>query len=147
MAIRFLPANSSDSRIKGSPASSPKAQGAFSPKPASLRGFSALTGGQHCPPHCPPPRGAFPGRPGASGWPPGAPSCEQGAAARASKLGSPLDIRAVALLIGCSPWTVRQTLIPRGLPHFRFKASGRLTFYEAQVIRWIENQQGGKTTK
>ena len=32
-------------------------------------------------------------------------------------------------MIGCSPWTVRQTLIPRGLPHFRFKASGRLIFY------------------
>jgi len=65
-----------------------------------------------------------------------------------SALGMPLTIAEVALLIGCSPWTVRQTLIPRGLPHFRFKASGRLTFYEGQVIRWIENQQqGGKTTK
>ena len=54
----------------------------------------------------------------------------------------------VARLIGCSPWTVRQTLIPRGLPHFRFKASGRLIFYRDQVIRWIENQQqGGQTTK
>ena len=63
-------------------------------------------------------------------------------------LGIPLNIAEVARLIGCSPWTVRQTLIPRGLPHFRFKASGRLTFYQGQVIRWIENQQqGGKKTK
>jgi hypothetical protein len=61
----------------------------------------------------------------------------------------PLNIREAAYLIGCSPWTVRQTLIPRGLPHFRFKASGRLVFYRDQVIRWIENQQakGGTTTK
>ena len=66
----------------------------------------------------------------------------------ASRLGRPLDIRQIAHLIGCSPWTVRQTLIPRGLPHFRFKASGRLTFFQDQVIRWIERQQqGGKTTK
>jgi hypothetical protein len=59
-----------------------------------------------------------------------------------------MDIRTVSKVLGCSPWTVRQTLIPRGLPHFRFKASGRLTFFEGQVIRWIESQQeGGKTTK
>jgi hypothetical protein len=61
-------------------------------------------------------------------------------------LGPPLRIRDVAEMLGCSPWTVRQTLIPRGLPHFRFRASGRLTFYRDQVIRWIENQQGGNTT-
>jgi hypothetical protein len=62
-------------------------------------------------------------------------------------LGEPLNIRAVARLIGYSPWTVRQTLIPRGLPFFRSGASGRLIFYRDQVIRWIENQQqGGKTT-
>ena len=59
------------------------------------------------------------------------------------KLGPPLGIRQVAYLIGCSPWTVRQTLIPRGLPHFRFKASGRLIFYTDQVVRWIESQQQG----
>ena len=49
----------------------------------------------------------------------------------------------VAALIGCSPWTVRQTLIPKGLPYFRFNASGRLTFYEGQVVCWIESQQQG----
>ena len=65
----------------------------------------------------------------------------------APSLGVPLCIEEAAGLIGCSPWTVRQTLIPRGLPHFRFKANGRLIFYRDQVIRWIENQQqGGNTT-
>ena len=65
----------------------------------------------------------------------------QAQASASARLGPPLSIREVAELIGCSPWTVRQTLIPRGLPHFRFKASGRLTFYRDQVIRWIESQQ------
>jgi hypothetical protein len=60
-----------------------------------------------------------------------------------SELGAPLNVSETAELIGCSPWTVRQTLIPRGLPHFRFKASGRLIFYRDQVIRWIEKQQQG----
>ena len=62
-------------------------------------------------------------------------------------LGIPLNIAEVARMIGCSPWTVRQTLIPRGLPHFRFTACGRLIFYRDQVVHWIENQQGGQTTK
>jgi len=64
----------------------------------------------------------------------------------APALGVPLGIEEVAELIGCSPWTVRQTLIPRGLPHFRFRANGRLIFYRDQIIRWIEIQQGGFTT-
>jgi len=65
------------------------------------------------------------------------------------ELGPPLSIREVAVLIGCSPWTVRQTLIPKGLPFFRSTASGRLIFYTDQVIRWIESQQrkGGIATK
>ena len=61
----------------------------------------------------------------------------------AAILGSPLSIRQVADLIGCSPWTVRQKLLPRGLPFFRFAASGKLIFYQAQVVRWIERQQQG----
>jgi hypothetical protein len=65
------------------------------------------------------------------------------AAAWTSKLGIPLNICEVARLIGCSPWTVRQTLIPQGLPHFRFKANGRLVFYRDQIVRWIEKQQQG----
>ena len=64
-----------------------------------------------------------------------------GSARRA--LGTPLDIGRVAQIIGCSAWTVRQTLIPSGLPHFRFKPRGRLIFYEDQIIRWIEKKQGG----
>ena len=59
-------------------------------------------------------------------------------------LGRPLGLRQVAILIGCSPWTVRQKLLSRGLPYFRSGASGKLIFYEAQIVRWIEKQQGGK---
>jgi excisionase family DNA binding protein len=55
-----------------------------------------------------------------------------------TRLGLPLSIGQVAQLIGCSAWTVRQTLIPRGLPHFRFSAGGCLIFYRDQVVRWIE---------
>ena len=102
-------------------------------KTAHLRGFPRFSLGQCCPPHCPPRPEPFPGQQLPSPGPP------------KPTLGPPLDIRGVAKLIGCSPWTVRQTLIPRGLPHFRFKASGRLNFYQDQVVRWIENQQqGGK---
>jgi hypothetical protein len=56
-------------------------------------------------------------------------------------LGPPMDIRQVAELIGCSLWTVRQTLLPSGLPYFRSGASGKLIFYKNQVTRWIERQQ------
>lgn len=56
-------------------------------------------------------------------------------------LGRPLDIRQVASLIGCSPWTVRHALIPQGLPHFRSGANGKLIFYEQQVVRWLLRQQ------
>jgi len=64
-------------------------------------------------------------------------------------LGPPLDLAGVAALIGCSPWTVRQTLIRKGLPHFRPGASGHLIFYRDQVVRWICEQQskGGKRTR
>jgi hypothetical protein len=56
-------------------------------------------------------------------------------------LGTPMNIRQVARLIGCSPWTVRQKHIPSGLPYFRSAASGRLIFYHDQVVRWILRQQ------
>lgn len=61
-------------------------------------------------------------------------------------LGEPLGIQAVAALIGCSPWTVRQALIPKGLPHFRSTANGKLIFYRQQVVRWllrVQRHQGG----
>jgi hypothetical protein len=96
------------------------------------------------------PEAARPAQPGALVCEPGGFLFPPGSASGppATGLGRPLDIRQVAHLIGCSPWTVRQTLIPRGLPHFRFKASGRLTFFTGQVVRWIESQQqGGLTTK
>jgi hypothetical protein len=60
-----------------------------------------------------------------------------------NRLGPPLKIVEVAALIGCSPWTVRQKLIPKGLPHFRSAASGKLIFYRDQVVRWIEQKQKG----
>jgi hypothetical protein len=56
-------------------------------------------------------------------------------------LGRPLDINQVADLIGCSPWTVRRTLLAKGLPHFRSAASSKLIFYEAQVVGWIGKKQ------
>ena len=108
-------------------------------KPARLRGLTGPAPGHHSP-------GAWPGQPGPFPREPGAISEASGSrrAATGSSLGPPLTIAEVAGLIGCSPWTVRQTLIPRGLPHFRFKANGRLIFYRDQVIRWIEKVQGGQ---
>jgi hypothetical protein len=59
-------------------------------------------------------------------------------------LGQPMGLRQTAKLIGCSPWTVRQVLIPEGLPVFRATASGKLIFYRNQVLRWVlRKQQGG----
>jgi len=52
-----------------------------------------------------------------------------------------MDIRRAAAVIGCSPWTVRQKLIPMGLPCVRFGASGKLISYLDQVVRWIEAKQ------
>jgi len=62
---------------------------------------------------------------------------------RELELGEPLTIRQVAKLIGCSPWTVRQQHMRRGLPHFRAGANGKLIFYRDQVVRWIQSQQKG----
>lgn len=56
-------------------------------------------------------------------------------------LGEPLSIRDVARLIGCSVWTVRQRLLPSGLPYFRIGKTGKLTFYRNQVVRWVLNKQ------
>lgn len=61
-------------------------------------------------------------------------------------LGEPLTIREVAQLLGCSPWTVRHSYLPRGLPYLRSGPLGKLTFYRAQVVRWIlEHQRKGGT--
>ena len=56
-------------------------------------------------------------------------------------LGEPMGIRQVARLIGCSAWSVRQTLVPCGLPHWRSGPSGKLIFYHDQVVRWLLEQQ------
>jgi len=67
---------------------------------------------------------------------------ELGPSSGLSPLGPPLDIKQVARLIGCSPWTVRHTLLKKGLPAFRLSgASSKLIFYTDQVVRWIERQQ------
>ena len=56
-------------------------------------------------------------------------------------LGEPLTIRQVALLLGCSVWTVRQRHLPQGLPHFRSGPAGKYVFYRNQVIRWLLHRQ------
>jgi hypothetical protein len=60
---------------------------------------------------------------------------------RESELGRPLDVKQVAELIGCSPSTVRRTLLPRGLPCFRCSASSKLIFYQVQVVGWLRKRQ------
>ena len=57
------------------------------------------------------------------------------------QLGAPLSIREAAKIIGCSPWTVRQSHLPNGLPHFRSGPNGKLIFYRDQVVAWILSQQ------
>lgn len=59
----------------------------------------------------------------------------------ADALGDAMDIKAAARLIGCSAWTVRQVLIPKGLPCFRSGSNGKLIFYKQQVVRWIVRHQ------
>jgi hypothetical protein len=66
---------------------------------------------------------------------------EARSATRGDDLGDALNIQQVAALIGCSPWTVRNTLMPKGLPCFRAGANGRLIFYRHQVVRWLLRQQ------
>ena len=73
------------------------------------------------------------------------PGREPGSWCPPKALGQPLGIRAAAALVGCSPWTLKYRLMRRGLPYFRAAASGKLIFYENQIVRWIERQQqGGK---
>lgn len=58
-----------------------------------------------------------------------------------SPLGLPIDIEDVALILGCSPWTVRQKYLPQGLPHLRASAMGKLVFFTRQVHDWILERQ------
>lgn len=98
-------------------------------KRVDLRDLMPLSPGQHCPTHCPPPCAP-----------------ERAGSAVPKALGPPLSIREAASMIGCSPWTVRQSLIPKGLPVFRSSASGKLIFYTNQITAWVERQQqkGGR---
>jgi hypothetical protein len=77
---------------------------------------------------------------------PGAPGGQQrpSGAAR-EQLGPPLSIRQAAEAIGYSVWTVRQVLIPQGLPCFRSRPGGKLIFYSNQIADWIRQQQGGQS--
>lgn len=63
-----------------------------------------------------------------------------------SALGEPMDIEDVAMLLGCSVWTIRQKYLDEGLPYIRASAKGRFVFFRAQVIDWILERQkkGGK---
>ena len=56
-------------------------------------------------------------------------------------LGGALDIREVAELLGCSPWTIRKKYLPLGLPHFRASAAGKIVFFRCQVIEWVLKRQ------
>lgn len=59
-------------------------------------------------------------------------------------LGAPMTIQEVAVLLGCSRWTVRQRHLRRGLPFLRIGGRGKLLFYRKQVVQWIlHNQKGG----
>ena len=99
------------------------------PNLAVLRQLSPSELGQHYPRQYPTAPEPNPGEPAAS--------------VAAARLGAPLNIRQVANLVGCSPWSIRNTWIPRGLPHFRSGASSKLIFFTNQVVRWIERQQKG----
>jgi hypothetical protein len=58
-------------------------------------------------------------------------------------LGRPLTIRQVAAMLGCSPWSVRNTWMPKGLPFVRTGECSRIYFFEEQIIDWLKEQQGG----
>lgn len=65
-----------------------------------------------------------------------------GAASRVrEELGPPMDIEEAAAFIGFSPWSIRQTLIPLGLPVMRSGPSGKFVFYRDQLTAWIIRQQ------
>jgi hypothetical protein len=58
-------------------------------------------------------------------------------------LGEAMGIKAVARLLGCSVWTVRQKWMrgPHRLPSLRSGPNGRLTFFRNQVVAWVLEQQ------
>src|SRR5262245_1808297 len=70
--------------------------------------------------------------------------CPEDCPQEESALGGPMDIEDVAMLLGCSVWTVRQRYLPGGLPHLRASARGRFIFFREQVIDWILERQKTK---
>ena len=58
-------------------------------------------------------------------------------------LGTPLSIDEVAALLHCSAWTVRNALVPKGLPYFRSGPNSRMVFFTNQVVKWVEQKQKG----
>src|SRR5436190_15739173 len=84
---------------------------------AEMLGIPEMPLGQSCPRHCP--------------YPEPSPL----------SLGDPMDIENVAMLLGCSAWTVRQRYLPEGLPHMRASARGRFIFFRQQIIDWILKRQ------
>lgn len=87
--------------------------------------FREVSRGQSCPRHYPQPS-------------------EASASGAGLALGGPLDIEDVAMLLGCSVWTIRQRYLPEGLPHLRASARGRFVFFREQVIDWILERQTRK---
>ena len=71
-------------------------------------------------------------------------SCPEDYPQAESALGEPMDIEDVAMLLGCSVWTVRQRYLPGGLPHLRASARGRFIFFREQVIDLILERQKTK---
>jgi hypothetical protein len=55
-----------------------------------------------------------------------------------------MTIREVARVLGCSAWTVRQRLVPAGLPHFRLSPAGKLVFFHHQIVAWVLQAQRQK---
>jgi hypothetical protein len=71
-------------------------------------------------------------------WTMNAPEPTQRAQTR--EIGPPMNIQATAEMLGCSTWTVRQRLIPRGLPYFQINPRGKMIFYRDQVVGWLQKQ-------
>ena len=86
--------------------------------------FQPASLGQLNPQHCPYPEAAI-----------------SGSSSNSNPLGEPLAIEEVARLLGCSAWTVRQRYVRQGLPYLQARPRGKLVFFRAQVVAWIEKRQ------
>lgn len=91
------------------------------PKEPQTLASLPVSQGQSCPQHCPPSQDRD-----------------------RSVLGGAMSVAEVALMLGCSAWTVRQKYLPQGLPHVRASAVGKIVFFREQVIDWILKRQQKK---